>query len=366
MKKSLFCLTILIFNICFKSSAQCSSQGPFAGNVFSIDASIGNTSWANTGDASASDYTYANATGTSTGDITNYLTVTDFSFSIPSTATICGIEVIIENSVSGAMQIVSDNSVKLIKGGVITGNDYASSNPWSTSSSIISYGGSTDTWGTTWTASDINSSSFGIAVSANLSSYASTAQIDYISINVYYNNSLSALPVEFIHFSANENFGGILLKWQTATEENNDYFAMEKSEDGINFKEIDKITGTGNSQSILSYNYIDRSVITGKKYYYRLKQVDFNGAYSYSYIISYMLENNIAANTSFTISNNKIIITNPAYNNLKVKIYNTQGKLLLQTNSVETPLQALPKGVLLIEIAGNAETKVFKFLNLQE
>jgi hypothetical protein len=363
MKKYLFCLTILIFNICLKTSAQCTSQGSYGGHVFSMDASVGNTGWSNTNDASASDNNFVNATGVSAGDITNYLTVTDFSFSIPSTATICGIEVMIENSVSGAMQIVSDNSVKLIKGGLITGNDYASSSPWSTSSSVVSYGGSTDAWGTSWTASDINASDFGIAVSANLSSSASTAQIDFISIKVYYNNSLSALPVEFIHFSANENFGGILLNWQTATEENNDYFAVEKSGDGINFKEIDKITGAGNSQSVLSYSYTDRTAVAGKKYYYRLKQIDFNGAYSYSYVISYILENNIAANTSFTISNNKIIITNPENNNLKVKIYNAQGKLLLQTNAVETPLQGLPKGVLVIEIAGNTGSKIFKILN---
>ena len=99
-------------------------------------------------------------------------------------------------------------------------------------------------------------------------------------------NCLSILPVELLSFSAERNNRYVDLSWITATEINNDYFTVERSLDGINFTVIGSMPGSGNSSIILNYKLIDSSPIENEISYYRLKQTDFDGAYSYSDIVS--------------------------------------------------------------------------------
>ncbi len=88
------------------------------------------------------------------------------------------------------------------------------------------------------------------------------------------------LPVELLNFTGstinNENY----LSWETATEVNNDYFEVERSTDGKTFTTLGRIDGGGTLPSGASYSYIDKSPVAGRNYY-RLKQVDFNGAVTY-------------------------------------------------------------------------------------
>ena len=91
-----------------------------------------------------------------------------------------------------------------------------------------------------------------------------------------------ALPVELISFTAkavNNQF--IQLNWSTATEINNEGFAVERSTDGVNFIKIGYISGNGNSNMTNHYSYQDSNVSEGI-YYYRLKQIDYDGASEYS------------------------------------------------------------------------------------
>ena len=95
-------------------------------------------------------------------------------------------------------------------------------------------------------------------------------------------NSTGPLPIELLFFKAlvaNEN--QVLCKWSTATEINNDYFTVEKTQDGINYEFVTNVTGAGNSNTTLNYSIIDPSPYLGISYY-RLKQIDFNGQYTYS------------------------------------------------------------------------------------
>ena len=84
------------------------------------------------------------------------------------------------------------------------------------------------------------------------------------------------LPVEIIFFTAKTSGNTVVLTWATATEENFDYFSIERSVDGKNFKEITQIQGKGNSFTRLDYNYIDDFPLEGISYY-RLKSIDFDG-----------------------------------------------------------------------------------------
>ena len=92
---------------------------------------------------------------------------------------------------------------------------------------------------------------------------------------------LSPLPVSLIEFDATNTNKGNIIKWETASEENNDHFDLERSMDGKDFEKISSENGQGNSQSLVSYEYLDKSIITGECFY-RLKQVDYNGKFIYS------------------------------------------------------------------------------------
>lgn len=92
-----------------------------------------------------------------------------------------------------------------------------------------------------------------------------------------------ALPVSLVDFYGNENDCQMVLNWLTESEQNNDYFEIEKSKDGRDFETIGKESGAGNSSTFQHYKFVDPIPSSGN--YYRLKQVDFDGAYSYSPVI---------------------------------------------------------------------------------
>jgi hypothetical protein len=83
-------------------------------------------------------------------------------------------------------------------------------------------------------------------------------------------------------YKANE---GISIEWATVNEIDNDYFEIEHSFTGESFKSISKINGFGNTTSIKEYNFLDTEFSVGINYY-RLKQVDFNGAFTYTKVVA--------------------------------------------------------------------------------
>lgn len=96
----------------------------------------------------------------------------------------------------------------------------------------------------------------------------------------------SVLPIELIEFNAVRSRQFVELTWETASEKNNNYFTIERSIDGASFAPIGTLTGAGNSSNKLSYKLIDSTPIEDKVSYYRLKQTDFDGTYTYSVIVS--------------------------------------------------------------------------------
>ncbi|MBI4947259.1 MAG: T9SS type A sorting domain-containing protein [Bacteroidetes bacterium] len=96
------------------------------------------------------------------------------------------------------------------------------------------------------------------------------------------------LPIELLSFDAspvqdnNEKYY-VSCQWSTASEINNDYFTIERSQDGKIFSDIGLKKGAGNSNTTLYYEFDDQLPYTGLSYY-RLKQVDYNGAFTYSQI----------------------------------------------------------------------------------
>jgi hypothetical protein len=93
------------------------------------------------------------------------------------------------------------------------------------------------------------------------------------------------LPVDLLSFSAELSENAVILRWKTASEENNAFFDIEKSVDGKNWIFLNRVNSNGNSFKTKSYDLFDYEPVAGTSYY-RLKQVDFDGKFSYSKIVS--------------------------------------------------------------------------------
>ncbi len=102
-----------------------------------------------------------------------------------------------------------------------------------------------------------------------------------------------ALPSELLSFTVDSYEGTkVICSWVTATETANDYFIIERSSDGNNFWEAGRVKGAGNSNSEQHYSFVDHPAIFGvEEVYYRLRQVDYNGRYSYSQVVSLLINN---------------------------------------------------------------------------
>ncbi len=85
------------------------------------------------------------------------------------------------------------------------------------------------------------------------------------------------LPIELLTFSADLQENEVLVKWETASQRNNDYFTIERSTDGKEFENVGEVDGAGNSNEVLSYSFTDEDPAQGLSYY-RLRQTDYDGA----------------------------------------------------------------------------------------
>ncbi len=94
----------------------------------------------------------------------------------------------------------------------------------------------------------------------------------------------SPLPVELLAFNAKTVEDNVQLNWATASEVDNDYFQVERSEDGRTFSTIAMITGAGTTNTLQTYEVMDKSPFLGDNFY-RLKQVDLDGKFTYSDIV---------------------------------------------------------------------------------
>jgi hypothetical protein len=142
------------------------------------------------------------------------------------------------------------------------------------------------------------------------------------------------LPVELLSFTGKNLDDKNLLEWATLTETNNDYFIIEKSKDGNDFEVLKQVDGAGNSNTVLFYNETDDTPFNPVTYY-KLKQVDFEGSYTYSDIISVFstLQSeqpvfiNLYPNPAATLVN--LDIYSPSESEINVEIYDYLGMVIL-------------------------------------
>lgn len=155
------------------------------------------TDWTNPSNIQTSDNSFATCLITGANKPSYNLDAKNWGFQstnnalpnyIPGSATINGIEVYITMRESGAGNI-RDNKIILLKAGSEAGTSKArSATLWPTTASAIKFGSNIDLWGTTWTASDLLDANFGVRIVAKTrGSKDAQAEIDYVRINVYFN-----------------------------------------------------------------------------------------------------------------------------------------------------------------------------------
>jgi cysteine-rich repeat protein len=180
LARSLIALTAAL-GIAGVAAAQ--SAGPNLPGSIVDNASIGTQPWGSPSQATSSDDLYAFA-AVGTGTPSHYLAASNFGFALPPTAVVLGIRADVERRAIGG--IATDNAVRIIKGGVIGATDRSLGGSWPATDTVVSYGGASDLWGETWTAANINAAGFGVAISAKDSISGALAQVDAMSITVFY------------------------------------------------------------------------------------------------------------------------------------------------------------------------------------
>ena len=140
--------------------------------------------------------------------------------------------------------------------------------------------------------------------------------------DLYFTTAISfdPLPIELLYFDATKTDKFVVCKWETATEINNDYFVVERSDDGITFENIGEVKGfgAGTTTTNRSYSFTDDDVCNTIRYY-RLKQVDIDRKFTYSDIV--------AVNCKAT-GDGIIVYPNPAVQNITCEFYQAKEDVL--------------------------------------
>ncbi len=174
------------------------------------------------------------------------------------------------------------------------------------------------------------------------------------------------LPIELISFKSLIEIKSTLLNWITASETNNSHFNIERSADARNFESIGEIKGAGNSSKEISYAFTDERPLPGINYY-RIKQTDFDGQYSYSEIRS--VRHKGISNVSITprTTDGRVdIITE--LENYSIAIYNASGQEVKKMTGMSLDqsisLETLHAGVYFVKINSRSESETVRIVKI--
>ena len=177
-----------------------------------------------------------------------------------------------------------------------------------------------------------------------------------------------SLPIELSGFIASPQSNSIQLNFTTETERDNDHFSIERSGNGIQYTEIGQVKGAGTSYEPRNYTFTDERPLQGRNYY-RLRQVDFDGQFSFSPVVL----------TQFGKANPMTLAPLPATETLNIQldkalkadgdwqIFDMNGRLMLagamlaETNEQAIPIYTLPAGGYVLRLVVGQEVMVESF-----
>jgi hypothetical protein len=194
--------------------------------------------------------------------------------------------------------------------------------------------------------------------------YALSADTTGYNFIVARYNTKESLPVKLSSFTAAVVKNAVALNWATASEINNNYFGIERSNGTANFTGIGRVSSNGNSNQLQQYTYLDLNPLKGDNFY-RLKQVDKDGRYSYSKTVHVV----------FGDAPYIIAYPNPAYNTVKVagltsaasiSIIDISGKTIRQYKAqggeYAVNVQNLAAGMYFIQVLQNGKITTLKLV----
>lgn len=184
------------------------------------------------------------------------------------------------------------------------------------------------------------------------------------------------LPVELVSFTTSRtDTRNVEVQWKTASENNSCFFELERSTDGEYYQNIHTAEAAGNSSSEIIYQFVDKGCPPGVVYY-RLKQVDCDGQYSYSNVRTVQKESafdevHIYPNPVVDIL--KISFNHPVKNPVELSLYDVSGKMChfqkveaVDQTEISSSIQSLPQGVYTLTIIGESiEPVVRKIIKSQ-
>jgi len=186
------------------------------------------------------------------------------------------------------------------------------------------------------------------------------------------------LPIQLVYFDAKPAGNSVICSWRTLTEINNDYFTIERSADGRTFAPVGTKDGAGNSNAVLNYSFEDKEA-PPTVLYYRLKQTDFDGQFTYSKIKSVVFkpENMADVITIGSISPNPFksdfSVTYSVLNNADVtvslmnasgqEVYHEQQNAMKGTNRFDyNDADNMPTGIYFVRISFDKNVSVKKIV----
>ncbi len=268
--------------------------------------------------------------------------------------------------VAAGFQLVATNSINNVMIGSFTAIDPGTRiNPGGrlVQDEPLNYVGTTATWDVRYTAPTNpalyqNVNFFYAANSANLNGN--------INGDVVYSNATSVvLPVTWGEFTSKSTDLGNYLNWTTFSERQNDYFSVQRSDDGVEFKEIGRVEGNGYSSVVNTYEFLD-SDFSSSKNYYRIKQVDFNGEYEYSDVLLIEKESKVLEIDVYpTLVQDVVNVSSNS--DITVRLINSNGQLLSEYfNQKVINMYAMDAGVYFLQClsAENQLVDVKKIIKL--
>ena len=184
------------------------------------------------------------------------------------------------------------------------------------------------------------------------------------------------IPIKLESFDVKlQDDNTVVLDWVTLSEFNNDFFTLEMSTDGVNFEEIGNVKGGGDSRDRLVYQYkykLDEKYLRNPFLYFRLKQTDFDGLFTYSDVLILPLGNDknafVLNNTYYDGTDLELTVTSKDNNTLKFRMIDMNGNMILQKeinvirglNTVELPLSRINSGIYVVQLTGKSKQETKK------
>ncbi|MBP6023725.1 metallophosphoesterase [Ferruginibacter sp.] len=173
------------------------------------------------------------------------------------------------------------------------------------------------------------------------------------------------LPVLLSSFTATLSNDKVFLDWTTQTENNNKYFTIERSADGVNFNVSGKVNGAGNSANTNTYRLIDYAPLSGINYY-RLSQTGNDGNITYHGIkkVTYGSNKNFAVSINSIVDGNVNLVINSNKNDyVKMKLTDIIGRIIftesyLINSGANIKSVRLNSGVFVLQLVNSAGEKI--------